>query len=555
MRSLSSVALASSSDRRSPSPRLARWGRTAFALATIAGFVACSSSDDAPGDAANDGGTTTPNDGIGEAGQTDATEQRDSAKDGPNGNDGGTDASLDAHLDADAEADAPLSYKHYDINHVLSTGQSDSVANGASPPLTSTQPFTNVMFDVGVMTGRDSPTLGCDGEGCKDYDTPTTFVPLKEGDRFLRISGQPMGFPVETMSSGLANQASVFAKEWFTKVGLQHPSHDILVSLHGRSGNTYWCLRRDINPGASFCYLPGTYISPFEEGLMQVASAKQIAADMGKTYVVRAVTAIHGGSDHYDDEEELSNLDRNDGMGKVGNYTGALLEWQRDYEAQVKAITGQTEAVPLFVSQFGSFTNTPTSRIPVRQLAAHVQAPGKVVVVTPNYPFVHYTDCNHYTNYSQRRLGAYFAKAYQKVVVEGGTFEPLRPIAINRAGNVVTIKFVVPVPPMVIDTTRVTNPGNLGFTYADSTSSATITNVALAGPDTVTVTLSNAPTGATPKLRYALNAPVPNACPGPTQGARGNLRDSDGTQGYHRDGANNPYELHNWAVHFELDVP
>ncbi|MBX3202100.1 MAG: hypothetical protein KF894_28480, partial [Labilithrix sp.] len=71
----------------------------------------------------------------------------------------------------------------------------------------------------------------------------------------------------------------------------------------------------------------------------------------------------------------------------------------------------------------------------------------------------------------------------------------------------------------------------------------------------VTITLSAAPTGADRKLRYALNAPVPNACPGPTQGARGNLRDSDTTTGYHRDAQNNPYELFNWAVHFELDVP
>ena len=45
------------------------------------------------------------------------------------------------------------------------------------------------------------------------------------------------------------------------------------------------------------------------------------------------------------------------------------------------------------------------------------------------------------------------------------------------------------------------------------------------------ITLSATPTGADKKLRYALNAPVPQACPGPYAGARGNLRDSDTTQG------------------------
>ncbi len=436
-----------------------------------------------------------------------------------------------------SEAPPPRAYRHYDVNHVLSTGQSDSVANGAFPVLTTSQPFGNLSFDVGVMTARN-----CDGDGCTEYDTPKGFVPLAEGDTFF-------DYGVETMSSGFANQASVFANAWFPKAGLPNASHDILVSLHGRSGNTYWCLRK-----GSCNYIPG-YLAPFAEAMLQVKSAKAIAASKGKTYVVRAVTTIHGASDHYDREHELSFIDRTDGTGLVGNYADALLEWQHDYETDVRAITGQEEPVPLFLSQFGSWTDTPTSRIPVRQMEAHVRAPGKVIVVTPNYPFVHFEDCLHYSNHSQRRLGAYFAKAYQKVVIEGGTFEPLRPLTITRAANVVTVTFRVPVPPMVLDTTRVTDPGNYGFTYEDSAASAAITNVAVTGPDTVRITLSSAPTGNGRKLRYAINASVPGACPGPTRGARGNLRDSDATLAYQTDDGGKPYELHNWAVHFELDVP
>ncbi len=469
------------------------------------------------------------------------------------GADGGTPFHDGGHTTTDASADAspPIVYKHYDVNHVLSTGQSDSVANGATPVITKTQPFGNLSFDTGVMTGKGkliggvNPNGACDGEGCTGYETPSSFVPLVEGDRFF-------GYGVETMSSGLANQASVFATAWFAKVGLPAKPHDVLVSLHGRSGNTYWCLKK--NPCA---YLANQgYLMPFVEAMMQVTSGKALADAAGKTYVVRAVTAIHGGSDHYDRENELATLvERNDGNGYVGDYAEALVEWQNDYETSIRAITGQTEGVPLFISQFGSWTDIATSTIPVRQLAAHVKAKGKVIVVTPNYPFVHYSDCLHYTNHSERRLGAYFAKAYQRTVIEGVPFEPLRPLSVSRNGATLTVKFHVPVPPMVIDTTRVVDPGNYGFTYADSTGSASIASVALAGPDTVTVTLSSPPTGASRKLRYALNAPVPTACPGPTAGARGNLRDSDATVAYHTDGSGQPYELHNWALHFELDVP
>ena len=440
------------------------------------------------------------------------------------------------------DAARPPTYKHYDINHVLSTGQSDSVANGASPYLTKAQPFHNLSFDVGVMTGRNGPNASCDGDGCKEYEEPKGFIPLVEGDRFL-------GYAVETMSSGFANQATVLASAYFAEVGLPAVTHDILVSLHGRSGNTYWCLRK------GYCnYKPG-YLSPFAEALMQVESAKAIAASQGKTYVVRAVTTIHGGSDHYVRERELSFIERNDGQGVVGNYAEALMEWQRDYESDVRAITGQSEAIPLFVSQFGSWTDVEVSRIPVRQMEAHVKAPGKVIVVTPNYPFVHYQDCLHYTNHSQRRLGAYFAKAYQKTVIEGVPFEPLRPLGVTREGNVLTVKYHVPVPPLAIDTTRVVDPGNFGFTYVDSAGSTSIAKVELAGADSVRVILSKEPTGTDRKLRYALNAAVPHVCPGPTEGARGNLRDSDATPGYHQDADGKPYELYNWAVHSEIDVP
>ena len=492
-------------------------------------FAACSTAREADTDVPDptEAGTTEVDAALSPA---DASADGDGAApvdSGRDADDAGTDADADGGADAGTGVDAgpPITYVHYDVNHIISTGQSDAVANGAAPPLTLSQPFTNISFDVGVMTGRNSPTQGCDGDGCRQYETPTDFIPLTEGDRFLAIGGQPMGFRVETMSSGLANQASVFAKDWFAQVGLTHESHDILVSLHGRSGNTYWCLRRDVNPAPGFCYLPATYLSPFAEGLMQVASAKQLAADKGKSYVVRAVTAIHGGSDHYGNESELPNLSRNDGQGVVGNYAGALLEWQRDYEDEVRAITGQAEPIPLFVSQFGSYTDKTVSRIPVRQLEAHVTAPGKVIVVTPNYPFVHYADCNHYTNHSQRRLGAYFAKAYQRSS-SGGTFEPLRR-SPSRAGQRHRRQPVVPVPPITFDTTRVVNPA----TSASPTRTARRRRRSRTWRSprrTRSLSISGGADRAdgSSATRSTLR---PQRLPGPTQGARGNLRDSDDT--------------------------
>ncbi len=418
-------------------------------------------------------------------------------------------------------------YQAFDINHVLSTGQSNSVAHEGKPVLSTAQPYGNLSFDVGVMTSGV-----CDREGCRTYQKPSGFVPLVEGDSFW--------YPVETMSSGMANQATKLAKEKYGK-----PGHDMLVSLAGRNGLTYWCLRKG---GCNF--IDPSYLNSFEESMMQVDDGKRLAEAAGKSYVVRGVTLIHGESDDYayaTNTQQFPN-DGTDGSFKsVKDYGDALVAWQKDFEDGVKARTGQTIPVPLFVSQFSGWNNIATSAVTQMQLEAHMKAPGKVVLVTPAYTLDWDADCRHYTGKGERQLGAYFAKAYARTVIEGLPWEPVRPKKITIAGNVVTARFHVPVPPLVLDTQRVMDPGHHGFAVVDGAgANLPITGVALAGPDTVTITLAAPPAGAA-KLRYAFTG-VPQSCPGPFVGPRGNLRDSDATPSEYG------YELFNWGVHFELPI-
>jgi hypothetical protein len=346
------------------------------------------------------------------------------------------------------------------------------------------------------------------------------------------------------MSAGLANEATKLAKEKYL-AGTGFAGHDILVSLHGRSGNNYWCLRKD---GCD--WWPGrNYVKPFDDAMMEVADALALSTAAGKTYVVRAVTAIHGEHDHYATSagHSLFPLPGTDGHSVIHDYGEGLEEWQRDYETSVKAITGQTLPVPLLVSQYSHWNNAPTTVIAYQQLAAHVRSKGKVLVIGPTYVLPYSSDCLHITAHGQRHLGEYFAKVYARVVLEGKKWEPLRPIAITIAGNVVTAKFLVPKPPLVFDTTKVTNPGNYGFELTDDSGAPPpITNVALAGPDTVKITLASPPAGANKRLRYAYTF---HGCAGSGTIARGNLRDSDDTP------SQSGYDLSNWSVHFDERIP
>lgn len=488
--------------------------RTALATAPLwiaSALAACSATDDATSRPTTNGEPSQP--GGGPGGSAPAT---------PGAAPAGTNDGSDTN-------EAPRPYRHFDVNHVLSTGQSNSVAHEGRPVLSTTQPYGNLMFDVGVMTSG-----GCEREGCRTYEKPTAFAPLVEGDSFW--------YPVETMSAGLANEVAKLTKE---KLLIGKPAHDVLVSLAGRNGLTYWCLRKG---GCNF--LDPTYLNSFEESMKQVEDAQSIAKAAGKSYVVRAVTLIHGESDDYayaTNTKEFP-LDGTDGTpGAVKSYADALVQWQKDFEDGVKARTGQSEPVPLLVSQFSGWNDFPTSMVTQLQFEAHVRSNGKVAIVAPGYAVEWHADCRHYTNHGERHLGEYFAKAYARIVVEGRRWEPVRPKQVTISGAVITAKFHVPVPPLVLDTDRVVDPGAFGFEVVDVAGARlSVAGVALAGPDAVAITLASPPAGK-PRLRYAFTA-TPQTCPGKTTGPRGNLRDSDATP------SQNGYQLYNWAVHFEMPV-
>lgn len=410
-----------------------------------------------------------------------------------------SDAATDATVDAADAADAAVRYvpKAYDVNHVLSTGQSLSVGSQGTPLLSTTQPFGNLMLSTGVLASAS---------------TATSFVPLVEATR-------------ETMSSGLANLVwDVAANDVLVGLPAPNDKHRVLVSCHGIGGTAYAGLKK------------GTVA--FANGIAQVTAAKAIADGSMRSYVVRVVTNVHGESDH---------------VARNASYAANLAEWQADYETDVRAITGQTEPIPMLQTQMSSWTKygQATSTIPQQQLDASVASGGKIVMVGPKYTVEYAPDGVHLTSAGYRHMGEYYAKVYRRIVLEGKPWEPLRPAQVTLAGDELTVRFLVPVPPLALDTTLVTNPGNFGFEYSDeSASPPTIVAVSLVGADSVRIKLSAAPAAtATGKVvRYAYTG-TPGALGGATTGPRGNLRDSDTSRSRH----GNP--LFNWAVHFAMPVP
>ena len=383
------------------------------------------------------------------------------------------------------------------MNVFLVTGQSLSNGQYSIPPISTTQHYGNLMLNGGVRDGigegQVAPTSGL-----------TSLVPLIEQQDPTSNNGEPMG---QTICSSMGDVVALeLAKRGYVQPGVW--------ALSGCNGTGY----TGIDKGTQ----------TFNNLVTYLTSIKSLASG---TLIVRSLSLIHGENDDY-----ASNP-----------YAADIIQMQSDYQAAIQAVTGQSQTVPLQLCQQNSWTAYHSSAVPYdaqQQLAACEQSP-LVLFVTPKY-FL-YTASNgggvHLSAVSEYLLGEYHGKC-AAATLAGQTWTGLRPRPgfPVRTGKQVFIDFYVPVGPLVLDTTLVTQPTNVpggmyGFETAyinsDGSTSTTagpaIIAVAIIGKTTVKLTLASAPappTGATFRVRYAFTGVV-GASAGPLTGARGNLRDSD----------------------------
>ena len=379
-----------------------------------------------------------------------------------------------------------------------------------------------------ILQSGQSLAIGTQGYYALTTSQPFGNVMLNDAlDAFLPLTEphtRAYQHVEETNASAMANYLSA-----------QQPEFASVVSIHAWGLADYLTLKK------------GT--SPYAFGMTQMKAAHNLAVASGRSSRVVAVTILHGETD--------------EGYGLPPTvYAGDLIEWQHDYETDVRAFTGQDEPVPLYTTQTSSWTAnghaTPT--VALGQLAA-ARSSTAVHLVTPTY-IVEFNDGWHLKAWSYRRIGEYFGKAMKQVSIDGRPFLPLMPLRVARLGTQVEVQFHVPVPPLAFDTTAVMARDAYGFEVSDDGSAMTVSSVALVSPDTVRLTLGQLPSGNDERLRYAFTG-VPGSAYVCGAGAHisgapnGNLRDSDATPALYQD-SNVPSWagnlLRNWCVTFDDPV-
>lgn len=272
--------------------------------------------------------------------------------------------------------------------------------------------------------------------------------------------------------------------------------------------------------------------------LNDITSAKALADAAGKTYGVPAMIWLQA-------EQNFST--------PQATYLSAWRQFKSDFNADVKAITGQTADV-LFVTEMPSSMGEYGVTYPLSDfaLAQSAQQDADTALSGPAY-FYDYTNAAHLTGSSYKWCGALLGSMLFDFWLGGGAKPtPLNVVGTTRLGNTLLLTLNRP---YVVDNVRVSAALQSGFRLISSGGAEIPMTVSFPSPLTIKLVAASSPVGAA--LSYACMSDNPSFNVTSSnirfQGPRGNIRDASGdTLIFNGGGLNFP--LNRWLTMFSQTV-
>ena len=240
-------------------------------------------------------------------------------------------------------------------------------------------------------------------------------------------------------------------------------------------------------------------------------------------------------------------------------WEAGMITFQAAINTAIKGITGQAANVLIIMAAPSSFVKG-NDKVIRAMINLHRNHPDKFILSHGSYHLDYdiYTlgdDYIHMSVKGQKIDGEYDYRTVRKAIFGRGAYNPLMPAGPGvMVGTTITVPMLVPKPPMVIDTTTISERSgtNKGFTfYDDSGSPPTVASVAVSGTNLV-FELSGPSTGtpASRELRYAMEGHDGTAPFNASEMARGNIRDSEAEASIYYPGVIN----RNWMVPCPIEV-
>lgn len=325
-------------------------------------------------------------------------------------------------------------------------------------------------------------------------------------------TGPKVDFKYDTLNESLLGTVIPCRENVGTRPGQESPSSGMAFKIHELTGDTVLVSDACSSGTAIADISSGT--ATFTGATKMIQAAVAMADELGMEYVP-VLVLIHG--------------NQNAAAGtSISNYRAAMETLRAQYESVINAATGKSQSLHMFVGQLsniipygGTAGTTRTNNIGIAQ---YQEARDNALIHLASAQYARpYSDGEHLTSAGYRTEGEVIGS------VVGGwlndnTKSSLVPIesGVVQSGTTITIPVSGCVGDLVIDTARVTDPGNYGFVLTG----ATIASVAVSGSGTaakIVITKTDSTTATA--ISYASQG-IAGQNPGPVTGSRGCIRDS-----------------------------
>ncbi|WP_249530935.1 hypothetical protein [Escherichia coli] len=325
-------------------------------------------------------------------------------------------------------------------------------------------------------------------------------------------TGPKVDFKYDTLNESLLGTVIPCRENVGTRPGQESPSSGMAFKIHELTGDTVLVSDACSSGTAIADISSGT--ATFTGATKMIQAAVAMAEKLGMQYVP-VMVLIHG--------------NQNAAAGtSISNYRAAMETLRAQYESVINAATGKSQSLHMFVGQLsniipygGTAGTTKTNNIGIAQ---YQEARDNALIHLASAQYARpYSDGEHLTSAGYRTEGEVIGS-----VVGGGlndnTKSSLVPIesGVVQSGTTITIPVAGCVGDLVIDTERVTDPGNYGFVLTG----ATIASVAVSGSGSaakIVITKTDSTTATA--ISYASQG-IAGQNPGPVTGSRGCIRDS-----------------------------
>lgn len=348
--------------------------------------------------------------------------------------------------------------------------------------------------------------------GSTQAQSPVTTTAQADYGILSFETGPKVDFKYDTLNESLLEAVIPCRENAGTRPGQESPSSGMAFKIHDLTGHTV--LVSDACSSGTAIADISSGSATFTGATKMIQSAVAMAEKLGMQYVP-VMVLIHG--------------NQNAAAGtSISSYRTAMETLRAQYESVINAATGKSQSLHMFVGQLsntipygGTAGSTKTNNIGIAQ---YQEARDNALIHLASAQYARpYSDGEHLTSAGYRTEGEVIG------AVVGGwlndnTKSSLVPIesGVVQSGTTITIPVAGCVGDLMIDTSRVTDPGNYGFVLTG----ATIASVAVSGSGSaakIVITKTDSTTATA--ISYAIQG-VAGQNPGPVTGSRGCIRDS-----------------------------